>query len=106
MEKYSLQCIFWLLAIIGVYTYIEKLNKKNPQKENKKTPIEKSYNQKEFMTKSENEFYEKMLELKNEYEIVPQVNLATIIDKQTAEKYRNELFRNIDFGIFTKDYKN
>lgn len=32
------------------------------------------------------------------------VNLATIINKQSEDKFRNELFRNIDFAIFTKDY--
>lgn len=34
---------------------------------------------------------------------IPQVNLATIVEKQGYYKYRNELFRNIDFCIFTKN---
>ena len=36
---------------------------------------------------------------------MPQLNLASIINKEGNYKYRNELFRNIDFGIFSKDYK-
>ena len=34
-----------------------------------------------------------------------QVNLGAIIEKKSSIKYRNGLFRNIDYGIFTKDFK-
>ncbi len=40
----------------------------------------------------------------NDYIILPQVNLASIIDKQ-GEGFRNELFRNVDFGIFDFNYR-
>ena len=33
------------------------------------------------------------------------VNLASIINKEGNGKYRSELFRNIDFGIFTKNFE-
>lgn len=56
------------------------------------------------MTDSEFAFFKKIQELENKYVIIPQVNLATIIDK-TGAKYHNELFRNIDFGIFSKEYE-
>lgn len=36
-----------------------------------------------------------------EYIVLPQINLATIIEK-ISQGYNNELFRNIDFGIFDK----
>lgn len=61
------------------------------------------YVQKPFMTASEHHFYNKMKELETEYKIVPQINLATIIKKQGASYY-TDLFRNIDFAIFDKDY--
>jgi len=32
------------------------------------------------------------------------LNLNSVIDKISNTKYRNELFRNIDFAIFDKDY--
>ena len=32
------------------------------------------------------------------------MNLASVIQKESA-KYRTELFRNIDFGIFSKDFE-
>ena len=63
------------------------------------------YEIKEFMSTYELLFYEKIKDLENEYKIVPQVNLATIV-KKINRGYINELFKNIDFAIFDKDYKN
>ena len=34
------------------------------------------------------------------YVVLPQINLATIINRSDDHKYQNELFRNIDFVIF------
>ena len=65
----------------------------------------KIYDRKEFMSTYELLFYEKIKDLENEYKIVPQVNLATIV-KKINRGYINELFKNIDFAIFDKDYKN
>ena len=39
-----------------------------------------------------------------DYRVLPQVNLASIIDKE-GEGFRNELFRNVDFGIFDEDFR-
>lgn len=69
------------------------------------------YHQKELITNYEEYFYNILLELENELDIriQAQVNLRTIIDKNSTNKYKykyaGELFRNIDFGIFTKDCK-
>ena len=41
----------------------------------------------------------------DKYIVQPQVNLASIIEKTSDSKYRNELFRNIDFCIFDNNYK-
>lgn len=65
----------------------------------------KIYERKEFMSTYELLFYEKIKDLENEYKIVPQINLATIV-KKINRGYINELFKNIDFAIFDKDYKN
>jgi len=69
------------------------------------TKKEISYTKKEFMSSYELKFYQILLELENDYNIVPQVNLGTIVTKVDNNRYRNELFRNIDFGIFSKDFK-
>lgn len=65
------------------------------------------YETKDLITEYETYFYNILLELENEMEIriQSQVNLATIINKISNTKYQTELFRNIDFGIFTKDCK-
>ena len=65
---------------------------------------EKIYVKKDFMTRCELEFYDKIKELENDYKIVPQLNLATVI-KKINRGYYTELFRNIDFAIFDKDYR-
>ncbi|MGN1324205.1 MAG: DUF2726 domain-containing protein [Bacilli bacterium] len=70
-------------------------------KENEET----MYFKKQIMSEYENKFYNILKELKNDYEIIPQLNLASVIEKKSKNKYYNELFRNIDFAIFTKDYK-
>lgn len=57
------------------------------------------------MTNAEKDFYQKLKPLEKKYKIIPQVNLGAIIEKKSSIKYRNELFRNIDYGIFTKDFK-
>lgn len=32
-----------------------------------------------------------------------QVNLASIISKDSNQRYQSELYRNVDYGIFSKD---
>ena len=64
------------------------------------------YKKKNIMTDYEYKFYLILKELeKYNYKVIPQVNLATIVEKVNNKKYYTELFRNIDFAIFTKDYK-
>lgn len=94
-----------IIALIGLIGRIieNKLFGKNKSKttENNKTII---YKQKSFMTVLENNFYQKLKPLEQQYKIVPQVNLATIIEKIADTRYQTELFRNIDYGIFTNDF--
>ena len=75
------------------------------KEEEKKEEINPTYAKRDLMTKCEKDFYNKMIELKNDYEIIPQVNLATIINRLDKVKYHNELFRNVDFAIFSKNYE-
>ena len=63
------------------------------------------YKKKNFLTCTEKKFLSVLHELKKyDLIIIPQVNLATIIQKTGEFKYQNELYRNIDFGIFDKNY--
>lgn len=42
--------------------------------------------------------------LPTSYILLPQVCLASIIEKHSDSKYQSELFRIVDFGIFDNDY--
>ena len=75
------------------------------QEENKERRKDTIYIQKPIMTEYEYRFYQILKELENKYIIVPQLNLAAIIKKVNNNRYYSELFRNIDFAIFSKDYK-
>lgn len=58
-----------------------------------------------IMTNCEKDYFNAIREaLPSEYILQPQVNLASIIDKVKKKRYCNELFRNIDFGIFDQSY--
>jgi hypothetical protein len=79
-----------------------------------KTEIEpeKNYVVKPLMTNSEFQFYKKLkiLESRTDGKIIiaPQINLATILKKVRngdRDFYQNELYRNIDFAIFSRDYQ-
>ena len=58
------------------------------------------------MTNVEYGFYNKLKELEPKYKVIPQINLAAIINKENNNYYYTDLFRNIDFAIFDSDMKN
>ena len=59
-----------------------------------------------LMTDCEKKFFQVIKDIAGaSYIVQAQVNLASIIDKESVAKYRNELFRNVDLGIFDSDYK-
>lgn len=89
----------FILDLFGINTKHEENKDKNI---NNKV---NNYIKRNFMTSTEIIFYNKIKELNDEYIVIPQVNLGTIIEKKT-KGYRNELFKNIDFAIFSKDFKN
>lgn len=66
--------------------------------------ISNNYVPKSLMTNSEKKFYFKIKELESNYKIIPQINLAAVIQKNDNSPFHNELFRNIDFAIFSNDY--
>lgn len=62
------------------------------------------YELKSIMTDYERKFYNILKDLGDEFIVVPQLNLAAVVKKINNNKYYSELFRNIDFAIFSKDY--
>ena len=88
-----------------VYLIIKKFKPKNNSK-NKNQSSQVKYQSKQLMSKYEKNFYEILSKnFAQEYIIMPQVNLASIIEKikDFPTQYQNELYRNIDFGIFDKN---
>lgn len=62
------------------------------------------YQLKPIMTNYEKYFYDILKELNDEYVVIPQLNLASVVKKINNNRYYSELFRNIDFAIFSKNY--
>ena len=122
MESFFEDIFSLFLALIWCYLFvliIKKvikwfINHSDLQKDNNENTSSPSlsnvdseiqlYKRKSFMTDCEYEFYLKLLNLGDEYRIIPQINLATIIEKVNGG-FINELFKNIDFAIFDKDLK-
>lgn len=94
--------IFIFYAIIY---YFGHSNSDKIEKDNSDSP-KVSYIPKKFLSNNEYNFLLKFIDLEDELyiNIVPQVNLASIIDKISDSRFHNELFRNVDFGIFNADY--
>ena len=58
------------------------------------------------MSDSERNFYVAFKSIVGQkYIVQPQINLASVVNKDAYSRYRNELFRNVDFGIFDKNYR-
>lgn len=88
--------------IIDFLLFLGIISENDIENKQKKQTI---YIKKKFMSACEEAFYNKIKELEIDYKIVPQLNLATITNKINNNRYHNDLFRNIDFAIFSKDYK-
>lgn len=59
-----------------------------------------------LLTTTEIKYYDLLRSLINEdFLILPQINLASVIDKQGGSNFRSELFRNVDFGVFDYNFR-
>lgn len=97
--------IFGTFLIIIVLIIISNKLKDNPTSYKRKTrqvkANVKSYSKKRLMTNTEIFYYKAIKEsIPQGYIVFPQINLATIINRNDEHKYQNELYRNIDFVIF------
>ncbi len=90
-----------LILILIAVPVIQNLPKR--RKEEKSKPDNKYYTKKKLLSENELFYYNCFKELDLKYITFPQINLASIIEKHSTNRFRNELFRNIDFCIFDKD---
>ena len=101
------QSIILIVIIMVIIVVIVKIKKELPNIDNEAQVLNNSnqriYQQKSLLTNSERCFYSKLIDLEPQYKVIPQVNLSCIIEKTADTKYHTELFRNIDYGIFTSD---
>lgn len=94
------------IVIIGLVLFIKKLQPISSGAGNDSQKTELVYSKKQFISMAERTFLGKLQTLEQlGYKIVPQVSLVSVIAKQSEAKHRTELFRVIDFGVFTKEYE-
>lgn len=109
----SILCIVLVCYLLVKLILIIKERKhvKNPinTTENSITEEQQQTNyllKKSLITDSEKPYLDAIKKLvEPTYIVQAQINLASIIDKKSSDSFRNELFRNIDFGIFDNNYK-
>ena len=84
-------------------TYDTECNQNSNNSENNQEATK--YQKKDSLISNYEKYFYDILEQNfgYEYKVQTQVNLASIITKIDNCKYQNELYRNIDFGIFDKN---
>lgn len=93
-----------ILLLVGVVVLLAFLSAMASVGMKKKPTDIWTYTKKTLMTKTEIRYFEMIKKAAKGYNIVPQVNLAAILQKHGDFQYQNELFRNIDFGVFDECY--
>ena len=98
--------LFIILMVIIFWFIISRFGSSSLIKDINEDVSAVNYIPKQFLTNNEYDFLTKFIDLEDELHIniVPQVNLASIIQKVSNSRFNTELFRNIDFGIFSADY--
>lgn len=108
LDLFSL--IFWIYLMYLIYKKIKSKMKLSNNIIEEKYPPSPSYNHeayyeiKNYLTPNEFAFYHKLLNVNENFIIIPQVPLSSIVKKVNG-KYQNELNRIIDFGIFDKNFR-
>lgn len=103
--------IMAIIIVIFVAAYLIEKTKKKKTKEEQKIIYKPVYinttyqKKKSLLTDCEKQVFKNIqIAIENSKLIVyPQINLATIIEKNSNGQYHNELFRNLDFCLFEKN---
>lgn len=91
-----IESILFIALIIYIVKGIKEAKKIQKEKKQEKDAI--VYYKKEYLTKTEILFYQKLMRLEEKYRVIPQINLSTVIAKKNnTNPFQNELFRNIDY---------
>lgn len=97
------------VLLIAVILIVLKLDKKLKRNKKVKHPHQKQntqyYIKSKYISNCELQFYYAIKNIiGDKYVLFPQVPLSQIIIKKSNSKYQNELYRVMDFCIFSKDY--
>ena len=131
MDGGTIAIIMTIIASVGIAVLVKIAKKSNKDKykrdkqSKKPNDIENDYGciaqnapkkvnvnvetyskKKRYVSKCEQEYYAVLKNIiQNEYLIYPQVPLSQIVEKVSDNHYHNELFRIIDFCIFSKTFE-
>ena len=114
-EAFFLFMLFTFALMISkrIMIKVEEYSKKDPNYVQTEQPIETTYEEelsnvsyypKPFLNNFELDFLYKLSYFNQYYIIIPKINLGAIIAKNKGTSL-TDLAYNIDFGIFTKDFK-
>lgn len=97
-----------IVVVSGIELIGRLLGKRPAQDDNQPADAEKvlpEYARKRtYISRAEYNFLLLLREIApDQYDVVPQVPLAAVIDKKTQNAYRNELFRIVDYLFVDKD---
>ena len=109
--------VYWSIKFITFLIVKNNKNKKNVTlnynsekscrilEEDKSSTTYDKYDKKESLITSYEKYFYDIFEKNfgDKFKIQTQVNLASVVNKIDSSKYRNELFRNVDFGFFDKE---
>lgn len=110
----NFETFLFIIIIIILIIYFKNKKQKNNINNTKSHTINEQiitskriepiyYEAKSYLTPNEYLFYHKLINVSNDYIVIPQIPLASIVRKING-KYRSELNRIIDFGIFDKNF--
>lgn len=100
-------CIYLIYLIYSKFRKKEELQKdifEETHSSSLSYDHEPYYEIKNYLTPTERLFYHKLCNISENFVIIPQVPLSSIVKKVNG-KYQNELNRVIDFGIFDKNFR-
>lgn len=106
-----IELIIWLLFLLLLPKLISYVLKNMKFKSNNKQDKESNtvstvpeFERKTLLTDYERKFYNILQTLNNEeYIVIPQICLASVVKKKIKTKYNTDLYRIIDFAIFNKE---
>lgn len=108
---YNMDLLIAIIALIVAWMIFSKRQQRKTEQHrdsSSKYPTQNRrcyYTKKRYISPTEMRYaYAIQRAIPTKYRLLPQVCLASIIEKHSDSKYQSELFRIVDFGIFDENY--